>query len=82
MDSVLETCCSPAKIVSRLSRSLFQRLISRKLRLRLALCLPFLLLPLAAQETPAPGPDLIVRHALADQERVVDLLTKYTTAST
>ncbi len=72
------THCSPAKIVSRLSGSLSQRLISRKQQSRLALCLPFLLLPLAAQETPAPPPDEVVRHALADQQRVVDLLAKYT----
>lgn len=76
MDS--KTCCPPAKFVSRLSASLSQRLISRKYRLRLALCLPFLLLPLAAQETPAPPPDDVVRHALADQQRVNDLLAKYT----
>lgn len=78
VDSILETCCSPAKIVSRLSGSLSQRLIPRKHWSRLALCLPFLLLPLAAQETPAPPPDDVVRHALADQQRVVDLLAKYT----
>ncbi len=48
------------------------------MRSRLALCLPFLLLPLAAQETPAPKPDESVRHALADQQRVIDLLEKYT----
>lgn len=48
------------------------------MRLRLALCLPFLLLPLAAQETPPAKPDDVVRHALADQQRVSDLLENYT----
>jgi hypothetical protein len=48
------------------------------MRSRLALCLPFFLLPLVAQETPAPKPDEVVRHALADQQRVIDLLAKYT----
>jgi len=48
------------------------------MRSRLALCLPFLLLPLAVQETPALPPDDVVRHALGDQQRVIDLLAKYT----
>jgi hypothetical protein len=45
---------------------------------RLVLCLLFFFLQLAAQETLAPPADDVVRHALADQQRVIDLLDKYT----
>ncbi len=45
---------------------------------RVTLCLPFFLLLLAAQETSGPKPDELVSHALADQQRVSDLLNKYT----
>ena len=47
------------------------------MRSRVALALPFFLLLLAAQETPAPKPDELVSQALADQQRVIDLLQKY-----
>jgi hypothetical protein len=47
------------------------------MRSRLAVSLPFFLVLLAAQETSAPKADELVRHALADQQRVLDLLEKY-----
>src|SRR5215471_14921480 len=55
-----------------------RRLACRNCLARLVLCLPFFLLPLAAQETPAPPADDVVRRALTDQQRVIDLLDKYT----